>query len=117
MSIGLTSTVAAIRLQNHGGADAQVPQADVTLSITHGSLSVGSLPAGCTMQSQTTAIARIRCDMPTLAAAGSTTMLLPLSTVAADVRATLRANASVTTTTVEVHLQDNMASTWRRLTR
>ena len=116
VSIGLTSTFAAVRLENHGAADALAPQTDVTLSMSSGSLSMGTLPAGCTLLSQTTRAARVRCNGGSLAHGSNHTVLLPMSISAVDLRSTLQATATVTTTTPELALRNNSASRQLRIT-
>ena len=115
VSIGLTSTVAAIRLENHGAAVALAPQADITLSLSSGSLSMGILPAGCTLLSQSARSSRIRCNGGPLTPGSNTTVLLPLSISATDLRSTLQATATVTTTTPELALRNNSASRLLRI--
>jgi hypothetical protein len=115
VSIGLTSTVAAIRLENHGAANALAPQTDITLSMSSGNLSMGTLPAGCTLQSHTTRTSIVRCDGGSLAQGSDTTVLLPMSISATDQRSTLQSTAKVTTTTPELALLNNSTSRLLRL--
>ncbi len=114
-SLGLTSTVVALRLDNFGEGDAAAPEATVALSVISGTLAVGSLPEGCSVGSQTSRTAQVTCGGPTLAAATSSTLLLPITITGGDSRNVLNASASATTTSVELRLDNNLASRLLRL--
>jgi hypothetical protein len=110
VSVGLTSTVAAIRLDNRGVVDAVAPQTDVTLSLSSGTLSMGAMPVGCSLRSQTTRTASIRCDGDTIFVSGNATVLLPVMLSGTDIRSRLQVIARATTTTLELALKNNTAS-------
>jgi len=110
VSVGLTSSVVALRLDDYGPALAAAPEAILDLSLVDGTLTVGTLPAGCTLSSQTTRTVRITCTGDDLVAGTSRTLLLPISIAGGDARNVLRASASATTTTDETRLANNVAS-------
>lgn len=115
VSLGLTSTVVALRLDNFGEGDAAAPEATVALALIGGTLAVGSLPEGCSLVSQTSRTAQVTCAGPTLAAATSSTLLLPITITGGDSRNVLNASASATTTSLETRLDNNRASKLLRL--
>jgi hypothetical protein len=114
-SLGLTSSVVALRLDNFGDGDAVAPEASVVLSVLDGTLVVGSLPDSCSLESQSSRRARVTCTGPTLAAGTSFTQLLPVTIAGGDSRNVLNASASATTTSLEPRLENNIVSRLLRL--
>jgi hypothetical protein len=108
-SLGLTSSVVALRLDNFGAASAAAPDAVIDLALINGNLSIGSLPAGCTEQSQTTTSARLHCTGAALGAGTSRTLLLPIGITGGDARNALTATARVSTTSLEPRSGNNTA--------
>jgi len=114
-NLGLTPTTVALRLDNFGAGDAAAPEATVSLSVLMGTLAIGTLPGGCSVESPTARTAQITCSGPALAAATSRTLLLPITITGGDSRNVLTAAASVTTTSVETRLGNNVSSKLLRL--
>ena len=114
-NLGLTSTTVALRLDNFGDGDAAAPEATFGLWVTTGTLAVGTLPAGCYVESQGSRSASVTCSGPALAAGTSRTLLLPITPIGSDSRSVLNASASVTTTSVETQLDNNGTSKQLRL--
>lgn len=108
-SLGLTSSIVALRIDNFGAASAAAPDAVVDLALLNGNLSLGTLPAGCTEESHTNTSARIHCIGAGLAAATSRTVLLPIGVIGGDTRNALTATARVSTTSLELRLGNNTA--------
>ena len=110
VTVGLTSTTAAIRLEHVSGATPlQQPFVQIDLSIGSGTLQTGMLPAGCAIQSQTASTRRIDCLIDTLAPTAVTTLVVPLS-VTATRRDRLAVSARASTDTPERSLINNQAS-------
>ena len=114
VNLGLTATTVAVRLDNFGAAAAAAPETTLTLSVSMGTLALGTLPAECTIAAQDAASARITCLGADLAADSSRTLLLPVVVGSNDIRSALTAAASTHTTTVDLHPENNTA---RRLAR
>jgi hypothetical protein len=108
-SLGLTTSVVALRMDNFGAASAGAPDAVVDLALLSGNLSIGTLPAECAEQSQTATSARIHCTGAALDAGTSRTLLLPIGITGGDTRNALTANARVSTTSVELRTGNNTA--------
>lgn len=112
-SLGLTSSVVSLRLDNFGEAVATDPEATLVLSMLGGTISLGTLPAGCSLEGQTAQAARVTCVGASLAANTSRTLLFPIDIAADSRRSVLSAAAAATTTSRELRLDNN--STNRQL--
>ena len=110
-SLGLTGTTLALRVDNFGGADANAMEASVTVSTSSGVLTMGTLPVECALTSSSTTSATLLCFGVTLAAGTSRTVILPISLSGTTRRSQARASAHATTTSVELKLLNNSAST------
>jgi len=113
-NVGMTPTIVAVRLDSIGDAAATAPEVIVTLALSNGSLALE--PAGgCTVQSKTTRSATMTCKGSTLPAGTSRTMLMSIAITGGDSRTALSVSAIATTTTPELHLENNRASGTLRL--
>ena len=109
VNLGLTATTVAVRLDNFGVAAAAAPETTLTLSVSMGTLALGTLPAGCTIAAQDARSAQLTCIGANLAADSSHTLLLPLSVASNDIRSAFTAATSTSTTTVDLHPENNTA--------
>jgi hypothetical protein len=111
--VGLTTNRLALRLDNVGTGAAATPQVDVTLAVANGTLTLGALPAGCSLLAQTPLRADVRCVDASLAAGSSRTRVLSLSVSGGNSRNSITATARASTLTVELRGDNNVAT--RRL--
>ena len=107
VTLGLTDTAVAVRLDNFGATAAAAPQTTVTLAVSRGTLSLGALPANCTILAQAVRSTRLICGSTDLAPGDNRMLLFPVS-VAGSVFNHLTASASAKTTTVELQLENNV---------
>jgi hypothetical protein len=108
VTLSLTDTVVAVRLDNFGAAAAAAPETTVTLTVSKGTLSLGALPRGCAITAQEMRSTRLVCSSTDLAAGDDGTMLFSVS-ITGSVFNHLTASASTKTTAVELHLGNNEA--------
>jgi hypothetical protein len=115
LKLNLTAASVALRVDNLGMADAAAPETTIALSVIRGSLSVGALPTGCTVDSQSTRSVNVTCTGSTLAAGANRTLVLPVFVDDTSSRNTLSASGSVNTTSVELALGNNSRVSLLRL--
>lgn len=109
VNLGLTATSVALRLDNFGAKAAASPETTAALSVSLGTMALGTLPAGCTIDAQDARSARITCSGNDLAAGASRTLIVPVSIQTSDRRNALTVSASANTPTVDLHLENNAA--------
>jgi hypothetical protein len=114
-SLGVTSSIVALRLDNFGEAAAAAPEATMSLSVRSGTLAAGALPDGCVVDDQAARSLTVTCIGAALAAGTSRNVLLPIAITGGDSRNVLNASATVTTTTPELRLDNNRVNKLLRL--
>jgi hypothetical protein len=108
--LGLTRNVVSLRVDNAGDAAANDAHAALTLSVTNGSLVLGTLPSGCSSVTQSTRTAQLDCSYGSLAAGASATRTLSFEATGGDLRNAVVARAGVSTTSPESRTDNNSAS-------
>ena len=109
VSLGVTPTSVAIRLDAYGMAMVPSPKVDLTLATTRGTLTVGDLPAECTKLASTTTSAQVRCTGAYLAGLSNSTVVIPIVATGLDSRSMLMAKAIATTTATDKNPANNAA--------
>ena len=109
-SLGLTKNFVTLRVDNAGNAAANDTHAALMLSISSGSLALGTLPAGCSLVTQSTRAAQLDCSYGSMAVAANDTRTLSFQVTGGDLRNAVVAKAGVSTTSAESKTNNNSAS-------
>jgi hypothetical protein len=109
-SLGLTRNFATLRVDNAGNAAANDTHAVLMLSVTNGNLALGTLPANCSLVTQSTRAAQLDCSYGSMAAAASDTRTLSFQVTGGDLRNAVVAKAGVSTSSAESKTNNNGAS-------
>jgi hypothetical protein len=109
-SLGLTRNFATLRVDNAGNAAANDTHAVLMLSVTNGNLALGTLPANCSLVTQSTRAAQLDCTYGSMPAAASDTRTLSFQVTGGDLRNAVVAKAGVSTSSAESKTNNNGAS-------
>jgi hypothetical protein len=110
VSLGLTSTVAAVRLDNHGEfAESQPLELTLRLDARFGGVTAADVPDGCSADPWPGDIT-FRCAITTLPPGSNRTLLFPVTVPARSTPNHLTATASVETDPSDLRRDNNVAS-------
>ena len=112
-SLGLTATTLAVRVDNVGAADAQDTAFEVAVSVLPGSLQITDVPPQCQAVPQD--MRRYRCELGSVAAAQSRTLVFGITAWALASRSILSAQVDVTSTSPEANTVNDGATRGLRI--